>query len=219
MANTVIKVDRWVIELQFAQRRAALSLCLNAGAVHDVLAKVPLPHLFCPLALHKDVFESLSRPSPLFSPLWIHTVCLQSCVCFTVACARGFVFTYNLYVACFLSCCHSNVQSPFNWTRYSCKVPTCSFLPLSPSQAAAAAQWVSSGVSLAWDPAGRGLTGLSVLAATCYLRDNALTHTTMLANHRAFSAFLLKGVASFQTQAWDASSSVEMISDYWLSVY
>lgn len=133
-------------------------------------------------------------PAQFFSPLNSHSVFALVCVSCTGAHARGFVFQCNLYAACssFFSCCYADVQSPSTWTRYSCKVPTCSFHPLSPLQGTAAAQRVSSGVSLAWNPAGRGLTGLSVLAATCYLPDNALTHTTMLTSHCAFSAFLLK---------------------------
>lgn len=55
------------------------------------------------------------------------------------------------------------------------KVPTCPFISLSPSQGAAA-QRVSAAVSLAQDPTGPGLRGLSVLAATCYLTVPALTH-------------------------------------------
>lgn len=61
-------------------------LCLSAfytGAVGDV--KAPLPHLFCPLALHKDVscYVSVPRPTqPAFSPPGIILcVCLLVCSC------------------------------------------------------------------------------------------------------------------------------------------
>lgn len=51
-------------------------------------------------------------------------------------------------------------------------------------------------VRLAWDPAGPGPRGLSVLAATCYFTDNALTHhhgtdRNYAYNHRICLPFLL----------------------------
>lgn len=71
------------------------------GAVHDVLAKAPLPHLFalwlC-IKMCRVVFQSLSRPSPLFHPQASHCVCVLVCsVCIIVASAEDFVFHYTLH--------------------------------------------------------------------------------------------------------------------------
>lgn len=73
------------------------------------------------------------------------------------ACASYLLSTVDMPLICFCTSQH---------------VPLCDSL----SQGEAA-QHVSAIVSLAWDPAGPGLRGLSVLAAACCRKDNALTHT------------------------------------------